>query len=135
MAELADAPDSKSGGRKAVWVRPPLRAPKSLKITGFPLLAVVASEAKNLLHDDIRLIQPGSGIASAPLRAENLQFLEGEPGAQLNFASRGHRHGDRSKLRGVHETVRRAQVHFVQRVKCLRPELEIGSLSDPKRSR
>ena len=27
MAELADAPDSKSGDRKVVWVRPPLWAP------------------------------------------------------------------------------------------------------------
>jgi hypothetical protein len=27
VAELADAPDSKSGGRKAVWVRFPPRAP------------------------------------------------------------------------------------------------------------
>jgi hypothetical protein len=54
MAELADAPDSKSGGRKAVWVRPPLRAPKPLKITGFLLFAVVANEAKNLPHDNLR---------------------------------------------------------------------------------
>ena len=30
VAELADAPDSKSGGRKAVMVRPHSRAPKSL---------------------------------------------------------------------------------------------------------
>jgi hypothetical protein len=27
VAELADAPDSKSGGRKAVWVRPPPPGP------------------------------------------------------------------------------------------------------------
>src|ERR1700684_3803174 len=29
VAELADAPDSKSGGRKAVWVRPPPPGPFS----------------------------------------------------------------------------------------------------------
>ena len=28
MAELADAPDSKSGARKSVWVQVSLRAPK-----------------------------------------------------------------------------------------------------------
>src|SRR5271165_3827533 len=31
VAELADAPDSKSGGRKAVWVRPPPPGPYTLK--------------------------------------------------------------------------------------------------------
>ena len=30
VAELADAPDSKSGGRKAVWVRPPPPGPEFL---------------------------------------------------------------------------------------------------------
>ena len=32
VAELADAPDSKSGGRKAVWVRPPPPGPFSRRI-------------------------------------------------------------------------------------------------------
>ncbi len=32
VAELADALDSKSGGRKAVWVRPPPSAPLSQDI-------------------------------------------------------------------------------------------------------
>ncbi len=52
VAELADAPDSKSGGRKAVMVRPHSRAPKSLENRCFELLPVVANDAKNLLHDD-----------------------------------------------------------------------------------
>jgi hypothetical protein len=33
VAELADAPDSKSGGRKAVWVRPPPPGP-FFRLTG-----------------------------------------------------------------------------------------------------
>src|SRR5271163_2294550 len=36
VAELADAPDSKSGGRKAVWVRPPPPGPLfELWLAGF----------------------------------------------------------------------------------------------------
>jgi hypothetical protein len=35
VAELADAPDSKSGGRKAVWVRPPPSTPTLSRITEY----------------------------------------------------------------------------------------------------
>ncbi len=37
VAELADALDSKSGGRKAVWVRPPPSAPLNQNIRGSAL--------------------------------------------------------------------------------------------------
>ena len=58
-----------------------------------------------------------------------------KPGAQLHFASRRHRHGDRSELRRIHEAVRRAQVYLVQRVECFGTKLEISSLADAEGSR
>src|SRR5713226_4309026 len=64
-----------------------------------------------------------------------LAILERKPATQLDFASRGHRHSDRSELRRIHEAVRRSQVYFVQRVECFGPELEIGSLADAEGSR
>src|SRR6267143_5279627 len=51
-------------------------------------------------------------------------ILKRKPGAQLHFASRRHRHGDRSEMRRVHVAVRRAQVHLIERVECFGPELE-----------
>src|SRR6267143_1838666 len=62
-------------------------------------------------------------------------ILERKSGAQLQFASRRHRHGDRSELRGIHVAVRSAQVDLVQRVECFGPELEIDSLADAEGSR
>src|SRR5271156_1177055 len=42
VAELADAPDSKSGGRKAVWVRPPPPGPclSDLLVLSLPFSAI-----------------------------------------------------------------------------------------------
>jgi hypothetical protein len=60
--------------------------------------------------------------------------LEGNPGAQLDFASWRHRHGDGSKLRSIHEAVRRAQIYLVQSVEGFGSELEIGPFADAKGS-
>src|SRR5437762_13488105 len=77
VAELADAPDSKSGGRKAVMVRPHSRAPKS---HSYQLLLIARSrsalKAQHLL-----------AVAFFP------PMLERNSGAQLDFSSRRHRHG------------------------------------------
>src|SRR6202521_3412701 len=66
---------------------------------------------------------------------EIFEILKRKPGAQLHFASRRHRHGDRSELWRIHEAVRRAQVYLIQRVECFGPELEIGSFAEAEGTR
>jgi hypothetical protein len=71
VAELADAPDSKSGTRESVWVRPPPSAPsKSTTLWGCsktrPQRAVVLEKSSS---EVIRLYQPllaGSGQFYSP---------------------------------------------------------------------
>ena len=58
-----------------------------------------------------------------------MEMLERKPGAQLDFAAWSHGHGDGAELRGIDETVGRAQVHFVQSVESLPPELKVESFS------
>jgi hypothetical protein len=53
VAELADAPDSKSGGRKAVWVRPPPPAP-SLPLISIGYFNFAFLPARGLAHKSSR---------------------------------------------------------------------------------
>jgi predicted aldo/keto reductase-like oxidoreductase len=49
VAELADAPDSKSGGRKAVWVRFPPRAPFVFVARANRAQAIIPSSTENVM--------------------------------------------------------------------------------------
>src|SRR6185437_565510 len=56
--------------------------------------------------------------------------LERQTCTQLNLASRSCRLGDRSKLRRIHEAIRRPQVRMIQRIEELAAELELRALGD-----
>jgi hypothetical protein len=58
--------------------------------------------------------------------------LKRNPRAYLNLAPWGHRHGDGAELGRVHETVGRAEIHFVQCVEGFSAELEAGSFAEPE---
>src|SRR5882724_7840360 len=54
-----------------------------------------------------------------------MEILERKSGAQLDFAARSHGHGNGAELRGIDETVRRAQIDFVQGVESFSAELKV----------
>src|SRR3981189_2134316 len=63
------------------------------------------------------------------------QYSERQPGAQLNFPPRRHRHGDRTELRSIHVPVRCAQVDLVQRIEGLTAKLEAGLFGETEGAR
>ena len=63
-----------------------------------------------------------------------MEILERKPGAQLDFAARSHGHGDGAELRRVDETVRRAEIDFVQGVENFAAELEVESFRNAERA-
>src|ERR1700751_3541299 len=63
-----------------------------------------------------------------------MEILERKPGAQLDFAARSHGHGDGAELWGVDETVRRAEIDFIQGVESFSAELEVESFRNAERA-
>src|SRR5216683_5940635 len=55
----------------------------------------------------------------------NRDPLERKSGTQLDFAARSHGHGNGAELRGIDETVRRAEIDFVQGVESFSAELKV----------
>ena len=63
-----------------------------------------------------------------------MEILERKPGAQLDFAAWSHGHSNGAELRGINETVRRAEIDFVQGVENFAAELEVESFRNAKRA-
>ncbi len=63
-----------------------------------------------------------------------MEILERKPGAQLDFAAWSHGHGNGAELRGINETVGRAEIDFVQGVESFAAELEVESFRNAKRA-
>src|ERR1700756_570977 len=63
-----------------------------------------------------------------------MEILERKPGAQLDFAARSHGHGDGTELWGVDETVRRAEIDFIQGVESFSAKLEVESFRNAERA-
>ena len=63
-----------------------------------------------------------------------MEILERKPGAQLDFAAWCHGHSNGAELRGINETVRRAEIDFVQGVESFAAELEVESFRNAKRA-
>src|SRR5216683_566298 len=55
----------------------------------------------------------------------NRDPLERKSGTQLDFAARSHGHGDGAELWGIDETIRRAEIDFVQGVESFSAELKV----------
>ena len=61
-----------------------------------------------------------------------MEMLERKTGAQLDFAAWSHGHSDGAELRGIHKTVRRAEIDFVEGVESFAAELEIEPFGNVK---
>src|SRR3954464_878622 len=75
----------------------------------------------------LRLRRTDEGVRPYTCLALRLRDLERDAGAQLQFATWGHRHCDGAELGRVHKTVWRSQVHYVECVESFSAELEAGS--------
>jgi len=71
---------------------------------------------------------PGGNVEPIGRTDENRS--EGNPSAQLDLPAR-----NCAELRGIHKTVRRSQIHFVQAIERLHPKLEIRAFRNLKSAR